>query len=379
MSNIDSMLQEDIGEMQDGGSDGSDDGSQERREQIREQMSQMKQNMQKSKAAMGQESIQVNRQALLSIMQNMLLLSNAQEDVVIGTSELVQGSAGFIDVARTQRALSRSFELITDSLYQVAAEVPSFPNRLMTRKAEVQRNLERAVGYLAERDRNRSFSEERVALGGMNEISTMLADLLEALDNSGGEGGGGGMSSEQMMEQLQNMSGDQQQLNQQIQDMINDMAGERMVQSQMERLDQMARQQNEIRRQMREIQRSGGFEAGDQILSELERIAQEMEDAINDLRGGVTERVMVQRQQNILSRMLEAERALNERDLDEERRGDRPSEVERVSPAELTLEALREQIRRTLQDPNETRYSDEYQRLIQRYFELLEEAQRRVQ
>jgi hypothetical protein len=157
------------------------------------------------------------------------------------------------------------------------------------------------------------------------------------------------------------------------------MAGERMVQSQMERLDQMARQQNEIRRQMREIQRSGGFEAGDQILSELERIAQEMEDAINDLRGGVTERVMVQRQQNILSRMLEAERALNERDLDEERRGDRPSEVERVSPAELTLEALREQIRRTLQDPNETRYSDEYQRLIQRYFELLEEAQRRVQ
>jgi hypothetical protein len=380
MSNIDSMLQEDIGEMQEGGSDGSDDGSQERREQIRNQMSQMQQNMQKSKAAMGQESIQVNRQALLSIMQNMLLLSDAQEDVVKGTSELVQGSAGFIDVARRQRALSRSFELITDSLYQVAAEVPSFPNRLMTRKAEVQRNLERAVGYLAERDRNRSVSEERVALGGMNEISTMLADLLEALDNSGGGGGGGGgMSSEQMMEQLQNMSGDQQQLNQQIQDMINDMAGERMVQDQMDRLDQMARQQNEIRRQMREIQRSGGFESGDQILSELERIVQEMEDAINDLRGGVTERVIVQRQQNILSRMLEAERALNERDLDEERRGDRPSDVERVSPAELTLEALREQIRRTLQDPNETRYSDEYQRLIQRYFELLEEAQRRGQ
>lgn len=379
MSNIDSMLQEDIGEMQDGGSDGSDGGAQERREQIRDQMSQMQQNMQKSKAAMGQESIQVNRQALLSIMQNMLLLSDAQEDVVIGTSELVQGSAGFIDVARRQRALSRNFTLITDSLYQVAAEVPSFPNRLMTRKAEVQRNLERAVGYLAERDRNRSVSEERVALGGMNEISTLLADLLEALDNSGGEGGGGGMSSEQMMEQLQNMSGDQQQLNQQIQDMINDMAGERMVQSQMERLDQMARQQNEIRRQMREIQRSGGFEAGDQILSELERIAQEMEDAINDLRGGVIERVMVQRQQNILSRMLEAERALNERDLDEERRGDRPSEVERVNPAELTLEVLREQIRRTLQDPNETRYSDEYQQLIQRYFELLEAAQRRGQ
>jgi hypothetical protein len=229
---------------------------------------------------------------------------------------------------------------------------------------------------MAERDRNRAAAESRIALGGINEIASMLADLLEAIQNQDGSGSGsGGMSTEQMMEQLQNISGNQQQLNQQIQDMINDLQGERLMQGQMERLDQLARQQNEIRRQLQQLQQGGGLGSGDQLMSELQRISDEMEDAINDLRGGVVDRTLISRQQNILSRMLQAERALNEREQDEERRGNQPDATERMSPSELTLDALREQIRRGLRENRGTRFSEEYQQLIQRYFELLERSE----
>lgn len=378
MSEIADKLQEDIDEMN-AGESGESQQSQERREEIRDKMNEMRQQAQNAQSMMGQESITINRNALLGLMQNLLLLSDSQETLIRRTSDLVQGSAGFVEVARDQQVISRSFSMITDSLYRVSAEIPRFPNMINDRKAIVQRHLSRAVELLAERDRNRSVAEERVALGGINEIASLLADLLDQLDDMNGEGdGSGGMSAEQMMEQLQKLSGEQAELNQQIQDMINDMAGERMMQDQMDRLDQMARQQNDIRRQMRQLQQGGGLEPGDDILSELERLGEQMEDAINDLRGGVVEeRITVQRQQNILSRMLEAERALNERDEDEEREGDRPGDVDRVSPSELTLESLREEIRRRLQDPNQTRFTDEYQQLIQRYFELLEEEERR--
>jgi hypothetical protein len=135
----------------------------------------------------------------------------------------------------------------------------------------------------------------------------------------------------------------------------------------MERLDQMARQQYDIRRQLQQLQQRGGMGSGDQLMSELQRISEEMEDAINDLRGGVIDRTLISRQQNILSRMLQAERALNEREQDEERRGRQPDAINpRLSPTELTLEALREQIRRGLQENRGTRFSEEYQRLIQR-------------
>lgn len=378
ISSVQEQLEQDMQELQQGGS-GEQQPAQERREQIRDQLNEMRRKTQSAKAMMGQQGVQVNRQALLGIMQNLLLLSGAQETLITNTSELTQGSAAFVGMAREQRSISQAFVQITDSLYQVSREVPQFPNRLNVRRAEVQRNLENAVALLAERDRNRSVAEERVALGGMNDISSMLADLLDALNNSDSSGGGGGsMSPEQLLEQLQQMSGEQQQLNQQIQDMINDMAGERLMQDQMDRLDQMARQQNAIRQQLREIQQRGGLSPGDELLSELERLNAEMEDAINDLRGGVTEeRVVVQRQQNILSRMLRAERALNEREQDEQRRGDRAGDPRRESPPELTLEELREQVRQSLQDPNQTRFSQEYQQLIQRYFELLEEAAQR--
>lgn len=373
----DEMLQQDINEMQDGSGDGSDSGSQERREQIRDQLSQMQQRMQSARSNMNQQSIQVNRQALLSIMQNLLMISDAQEELIQNTSSITQGSAAFVDIARRQRGITRGFSFLADSLSKVAAEIPAFPNRLNVRRAEVERNLENTIAHMAERDRNRSLAEGRISLGGINEIASMLADLLEMLDSSGGGEGGGGMSADQLMQQLQNMSGDQQQLNQQLQDLINDLQGERLMSGdQMDRLDQMARRQNEIRRQLREIQQNGGLRPGDNILSELQRLGEEMEDAINDLRGGATDRVMIQRQQNILSRMLQAERALNEREQDEERRGDRPGDVIRISPSEITLESLREQIRRSMQDPNESRYTPEYQRLIQRYFELLEEQEK---
>ena len=134
----------------------------------------------------------------------------------------------------------------------------------------------------------------------------------------------------------------------------------------------MARQQNDIRRQLQQLQQGGGVGSGDQLMSELQRLSEEMEDAINDLRGGVLDRTLISRQQNILSRMLQAERALNEREEDDERRGNTPDDIQRLSPSELTLEALREQIRRGLQENRGTRFSEEYQRLIQRYFELLE-------
>ena len=48
-------------------------------------------------------------------------------------------------------------------------------------------------------------------------------------------------------------------MNQQIQDMINDMQGERLTQDQSQRLEQISRQQKAIRKQLQEMQQNGGL------------------------------------------------------------------------------------------------------------------------
>jgi multidrug efflux pump subunit AcrA (membrane-fusion protein) len=250
------------------------------------------------------------------------------------------------------------------------------PNRINKKKEEVERALRNSVREMAERNQRGATIASRESLGGINDLSSMIASLIDQLMNQSGSSGSGSMSMQQMMEQLQKMSGDQQQLNQQLQQMVNDMQGDRLSREQTERLDQIARQQNEIRKQLQELQRSGALKDGDRVMSELQRMMDDMENSINDMRGGVTDDLMIERQQNILSRMLSANDAMQQRGEDEEREGSQADQNNYDLPPDMTLEELQQEIRSRLQDPDYTRFSEEYQRLIELYFERIQRMNR---
>ncbi|MEX2603048.1 MAG: hypothetical protein WD361_02545 [Gracilimonas sp.] len=320
---------------------------------------------------MNQKQMNINIAGLQYVLYSLLNLSLEQEDLTTLASATENRSQAYVGFARNQRNVESIFNAISDSLYQLSAEIPQFSNQINKKKLEVEKRLKSSLEQMSERNRGEASVASRQALGGINDISFMIANLLEQLQNSNNGGGGGGeMSMEQMMEQLQQSGKQQQQLNQQLQDMINDMQGERLSQDQMERLNQIAKQQNQIRKQLQELQRNGEM-SGDKIGSELERMIEDMEDTINDLRGGAADPIMIERQQNILSRMLEAEKALQERDEEDKREGREADDFDQSRPPELTLEELEKQIRNRLNDPNFTKYSPDYQRLIENYFELL--------
>ena len=374
MDGLQQQLQENIDQL---GDDNHDSNQvQQQQQEIRDGMQQMSEQLASMRSSMQQEQINVNIAALKSIFHSMLTLSEAQEDQNKITLLLEPNSQAFVQQARSQRNISTNFSTVVDSLFQVAKEVPQFNNATLQYRREVERNIDQSIDHLRERNKNQATTAERLSLGGLNRLTGMIADLIDQLDQDGDDGGGGGgMSAEQMMQQMDQTGEQQQQLNQMIQDFINDMAGDRLTQDEIERLDQMARQQNEIRRQIEELQRSGNLRPGDRLLSEFERMLEDMEDTINDLRGGSTDNILVERQQNILSRMLETREAFDQRDESEERLGETPGEFEREDPPALTLEELEREIRNRLQDPNQTRFTDDYQQLIRLYFQILQELE----
>lgn len=362
---IDSGMQED-GAQQPG------EEMQQQQQQISQQLRDEAEKMKEMRMEMGGQQMQVNLLALQRALYTLLELSETQEFLTKDTQDTANRSAGFVNLARQQSYVRSQFSAVADTIFQISSEIPGVPNRVNRKKAEVERTLQRSVDQMSERNQRSASITSRESLGGINDLSSTIASLIDQLmDQDGNGGGGGGMSMEQMIEQMQQMSGDQQQLNQQLQDMVNDMQGDRLSREQSDRLDEMARQQNEIRRQLSELQRSGALREGDQALSELQRMIDEMEDSINDMRGGVTDRLMIERQQNILSRMLSAEESMERRGEEEEREGSRAERFDSDLPPDLTLEELQQEIRSRLQDPNYTRFSEEHQRLIERYFEML--------
>jgi Ca2+/Na+ antiporter len=354
------------------GEEQTGDEIQNEQQEISNQLQEQAEKIRSARSEMSGQQIQVNILALQQSLYTLLELSDLQEYITKTTADTRGRSQGFVDLARNQKSVADQFSITADTLFKVSSELPGVPNQINRKKAEVERSLSQSLEEMVERNQRNASISSREAFAGINDLASMLASLIDQLmDQQNGGGGGGGMSMQQMVEQLQQMSGDQQQLNQQLQQMINDMQGDRLSQEQSERLDQLARQQNEIRKQLRELQQRGAFESGDRVLSELQRMMDEMEDSINDMRGGLTDPIMTERQQNILSRMLDAEQALQQRGEKDEREGTASSEYDQTLPPDMTLEELEQEIRTRLQDPNYTRFSETYQRLIEKYFEQL--------
>lgn len=371
--------QQQMDELKEQGERQRQDGESSPSEQMQQQQQQISENLQKESEKfrsaiqqMSGEQIQVNILALQRSLYTLLELSNMEEYLAQTITDTRSQSQGYVDLARVQQNINDQFSAIADTLFEISSEIPGIPNQINRKKADVERKLNNTMDEMVERSQRGSTVSSREALGGINDLTSMVASLLDQLMNQQGGGGTGkGMTMQQMVQQMQQMSGDQQQLNQQLQQMINDAQGDRLSREQSERLNQMAKQQNEIRKQLEELQRSGALQQGDRVLSEMQRMMEDMEDSINDMRGGVTDPLMVERQQNILSRMLSAEDAMQQRGEEDQREGTSASEFERILPPDLTLEELQQEIRARMQDPNFTRFSEKYQRLIEQYFERL--------
>ncbi|WP_138430237.1 DUF4175 family protein [Fodinibius saliphilus] len=353
----------------------SDPQTRQQQRNIQKQMQQMAQQMKSAKQQMNQQRKQVNSRALKYILYSLINLSKNQEELTRETENLPPRSQAFVQKARNEKNISQQFTTLSDSLFKLSSDIPSFSNRINKKKVEVENTLSRAVHTLSERDKSNAIYTQRQSLGGINELSSMIASLLDQLQNQQGGGSGGGMSMQQMIEQMQKMSGQQQKLNQQIQNMINDIQGNRLSKDQMNRLNQISKQQNRIRKQLKKMQQSGELESGDRVLSELERMSEQMEDAINDLRGGQLDQQLIQRQQNILSRMLSAEKAVQERGKEDRREATTAEEQQQATPPDITLEELQKRIRKLLNDPDRTQFSEDYQRLIEHYFEVLKKKE----
>jgi chromosome segregation ATPase len=369
-------LEEDAGEQMEQGENSPSEQMQQQQNQMSQQLQQQADKMRQMQQQMNGQQLQVNILALQRTLYTLLELSDTQEYLTQDTEETAHRSAGYVGLAREQNYVQEQFTSVADSIFQISSEIPGVPNRINKKKEEVERALRNSVREMAERNQRGATIASRESLGGINDVSSMIASLIDQLMNQSGSSGSGSMSMQQMMEQLQKMSGDQQQLNQQLQQMVNDMQGDRLSREQTERLDQIARQQNEIRKQLQELQRSGALKDGDRVMSELQRMMDDMENSINDMRGGVTDDLMIKRQQNILSRMLSANDAMQQRGEDEEREGSQADQNNYDLPPDMTLEELQQEIRSRLQDPDYTRFSEEYQRLIELYFERIQRMNR---
>jgi hypothetical protein len=99
-----------------------------------------------------------------------------------------------------------------------------------------------------------------------------------------------------------------------------------------------------------------------------------MQQSIGDMKSSGVRPETIQRQERILSRLLQAEHSVHERDKDQERESKPGEDVNRESPRELDMNSRESQkdLQQEILNAKETGYTPDYNALIRKYFEELE-------
>ncbi len=347
--------------------------AQQSQQQMQQRLQDMQQRLQKMKTGMQGQQQQLNMAGLRQALSNTLTLSERQEALRRTTDRLAADSPTLRTQAQEQSRLAEGLRTTSDSLQQLARQIPEMSRAVQKETGQALREMEAATGAMTERTTQQAAGNQKAAMMHLNELALLLSNLLDQMQNQQ-QGQGQGMSAQQMAQQLQQMAGQQQKLNAQIQQMLNDAQGDRLSTSQQERLGQMAAQQRAIQRQLEELrQNTQGSEAGQKVLGDLGRIAEQMQETIQQLQQGRPDRRTKERQQQILTRLLDAQRSLQTRGRENKRQGQAAEDDHtRSSPTDLAPAEEAERLRRDLLRALESGYAPAYQELIKRYFDLLE-------
>jgi hypothetical protein len=203
-------------------------------------------------------------------------------------------------------------------------------------------------------------------MASLNKAASLVQSSMDALQQ-GGQGGGGSL-----LQQLRRMAGQQQNINLQTEQLAQ---GEGLSQQQLQEMGRLAKQQEAVRKSMEELNKEAqGGQGRDRILGDLQKIADEMKEVVENLQQNNVNPNTIRQQQRILSRMLDAQTSMRERDFEQRRKSTAGTTSIRKSPAEIQNDTALDQLRRDLLKASEEGYSKDYQDLIRKYYDALNKA-----
>ena len=293
-------------------------------QQAAKQMQQLAQKIkQKGEESEGNENT-VDVQQLRELLKNLVNSSFNQEKVMQTLKTTSPTDPNYISLAQKQKDIKDNLRTAEDSLYSLSKRVPQIQSTVNKEIAGINDHIDKALTNLGDRQTPEATNNQQFAMTAMNNLALMLSEALDQLQRMSKNGQGKGKSKKQSLSQLVQM---QKELNQNMQKAREQMqqgnpAGQKKGQGQnantSEQFAKMARQQQVIREMLQQIDQDENKD-GRSGLGNLDKISQQMEQNERDLVNKRITDEALKRQQQIQSRLLDAQNAKQQRDNDQQR------------------------------------------------------------
>ena len=360
-------------------------------EKMRKMAGDMKQAMQSGAQQQAQEDIKSLRQ----LLENLVSISFDQEDLIGAFAKTQENTPRYVEEVQRQFKLKDDFGIVEDSLQALAKRVFQIESFVLEKVGDINGHLDKGLKHLEERQVGEAANRQQRIMTDVNDLALMLSESMEQMQQQmaqsmpgsqscekpggKGQGKGGGKSGDEPSDK---MSEGQQSLKEQMERAMENMrkqaegrkrggeggkGGEGGTSSR--EFAEMARKQAELRKKLRDKQRQ--LREQGKGSAELQGIIDEMNKVEEDLVNKRLTNRMLERQKDILTRLLEAEKAERQQDEDEKRKSETAQEIERSLPPALE-EYLRQRAAQTdLYREVSPELKPYYRQLVERYFEEL--------
>lgn len=287
--------------------------------------------------------------AMRQLLDNIVHLSLEQEKLMESYKKTNQQSPEYVKMAQQQKKLKDDAKMIEDSLFALSKRVVQLQSVVNKEINAINANMEKTIEFMAERMNPMAAARQQYVMTSLNNLALLFDEALQQMqqqaqkqgqgscDKPGGNGkpkpGPGGMGNikkmqEQLSKQLEQMEKAMKEGQKPGGKKPGQKPGEGMGmpggQGMSESLAKMAAEQAKIRNELQKLKNKGA--TGTNGLSKL------MEENEQDIVNKHITQETINRQQEILTRLLESEKAEREREWDEKRESKEAKLEEKTNP-----------------------------------------------
>jgi hypothetical protein len=318
-------------------------------------MRNMANKMRQNKQSNEQEQMEEDIKAIRQLLENLVGLSFAQEQTMKDVGTATINTPRYVELAQQQFKIQEDFKLVEDSLQALANRQIQIESIITEKVSEIKSSLRNSIEELEERRTNTAQEQQQRGMKGLNDLALLLAEAMQNMQqdmagnmpgnqscqNPGGKGSGKGGGKGKQGEPKDKMSKGQEDLNKIMKDLKERMEQQKEKGSapgggapgSSKEFAQLAAKQAALRNALREIQKEKQEQGkGSKILDD---IMEDMNKIETDLVNKRLNNEMLRRQEQILTRLLEEERAEREREQDEKREAESARQQQPKMPPAL--------------------------------------------
>ncbi len=293
----------------------------------------MSKSMKESMESSEMQEMQENMDDLRNILENLITLSFGQERIMKDFRGMSLQDPRVTKLSQDQLKLQDDAKIIEDSLNALASRVVQIQPFVTRELTNMKSYMDESVQQLRDRRLSMASSKQQFAMTSINNLALMLSDVLKNMQQQMNAMAmpGKGKGSKKGNNPGGSMGEMQKQLNARMQQM---QKGGKSGRGLSEELSQMAAEQAMIRSMLKKLEENAkGTEAGKQQEKQVKELMEKMDETETDLVNKRVNPNTINRQNEILTRLLESEKALKQQEEDPKRQAEAAKSTKRSTPS----------------------------------------------